>query len=599
MPEIDPFNLMSRRTFLLGSSQVLLLSSLGIQLYRLQIKNQSRYEILSEKNRLAFRLLNAPRGRILDRRGVSLAVNKSNFRLIVLASNRQELENSLSKLKNLIDLSHLDFKGLLKEYKKHPYHLIPLVIKEPLTWQEVSILQVHYSDLTGVAVETGQARFYTLGEKAAHFLGYVGIPSKTDNLEKNLSSIPGFRIGKLGAEKILDLPLRGKEGSVSLEINAYRKVTREVESQPFSPGKDTRISLDARLQTYVAERLEPYESASAVVLNTQGEICALVSHPSFDPHLFVNGIRENSWKKIHDNPYKPLLNKALMGLYAPGSTIKMAIALAALEKNIIKPETNVYCSGVLTVNNHPFHCWMHKKGGHGTVNCRRAITQSCDVFFYEVAKRTGIENLISVMKTLGLGENLLPGFRESVSGLVPTPNWKKKNRRDRWTISDTMMTGIGQGYLLSTPLQLAVMAARLATGLKILPTYLHQATPLDAPRLPFSEDHLKLIRDSMAAVTGEPGGTGFSNRIIDPGLEMAGKTGTSQVRRISLQDRKKGLVKTDHRPWEEREHAVFCGYAPVHQPRFILALVVEHGGGGGPVATPIARDILKFAQTMG
>lgn len=598
MPKVDPTHNITRRSFLLGSLQTLFLAGLGFQLYRLQVKQRTRYELLAENNRLAVRLLNAPRGRMLDRHGIPVAFNKNSFRLIVLAGSRCDLVNSLDNLSHLIDLSHLDLKTLLKEFQKHPHHLVPLVLKEPLSWDEVSLLEVHRPDLTGVAVEAGQSRFYPLGTKGVHFLGYVGVPAKEDKDTNPAFSVPGLRVGKSGIEKSIDSTLKGKEGSVSLEVNAYRHVTRELETHPVTPGHDVFLPLDSRLQNYVADRLSSYESASAVVLDSMGGICALVSHPAFDPHLFINGISTKIWKELHDNPYKPLLNKALNGLYAPGSTIKMAIALAALEKKIIEPSTTIRCNGVIALNNHPFHCWMHKRGGHGYVNCYQAISRSCDVFFYEIARRTGIENLLPVLETLGLGQRWLPEFRESVSGLLPNPAWKKKNRKGVWTTTDTVLTGIGQGYLLTTPLQLAVMTGRLATGHMITPYYLKPTSPATSAPLPFVPAHLDLIRQSMAGVTGDPMGTGFRHRILESGLEMGGKTGTSQVRRITLAERAKGLIKMDHRPWEEREHAVFCGYAPVQNPRYIVGLVVEHGGGGGSVATPIARDILKFAQQL-
>ena len=336
-----------------------------------------------------------------------------------------------------------------------------------------------------------------------------------------------------------------------------------------------------------------------VVLDASGGVRALVSTPSYDPHHFLHGISTQFWRTLQDNPYKPLLNRPLSGLYAPGSTIKMAVALAALEAGIITPTTTFSCNGVFMFNAHPFHCWIHGKGGHGALNCAQAIARSCDCFFYETARRVGIEGLAACFKNLGLGERWLQALRESNTGLVPTQAWKTKRFGKAWTPTDTILTGIGQGYVLATPLEIAVMTARLATGLQIQPFMLmSQAPPSPVPALPFSQEHLDVVRRGMVGCLEDPQGNGYTSRIRTPGLQMAGKTGTSQVRRISLADRAHGRTKTTHQPWQYREHALFCAYAPVHAPRYMISVVVEHGGGGGGVAAPIARDILTFAQNL-
>ena len=586
---------LTRRTFLFGLMQTTLLGGLVIPLSQLQIKKQNSYAMLSEHNRLAVQLVNAPRGRLIDRTGTPLCLNTDNFRLIVRAGSSKELKTSLQKLHNMIEIPNFNWEDTLKTFKKHPHHLLPLILKDALTWDEVVLLETHRTDFPGIAVEMGQHRTYPLEGKAVHLLGYTSPLTKEEQASKSAFS-PELRTGKAGLEKIYDSVLQGDPGSVSLEVNAHRHVMRTIESHPPTPGPDISVSLDSRLQAYVAERLQDQNSASVVVLGRTGEIHALVSHPGFDPHLFRNGISSSAWADIQGNIYKPLLNKALGGVYAPGSTIKMAIALAALEMGSIQPSTLIRCNGFITFRNHRFHCV--KREGHGALDCHQAIARSCDVFFYEAAKRTGIEHLLPVFQALGLGQRFLSPMQEEAAGLLPSPAWKKANRRGAWTPTDTILTGIGQGAFLVTPLQLATMAMRLATGRKIIPTHsLGEQRPPEIP-LPFQEHNLMLIRKGIESATLQPGGTSFRFRIQEPGMEMAGKTGTSQVKRITMADRAKGAVRTDHKPWAEREHAIFCGYAPIHDPRFAISVVVEHGGFGGSVAAPIARDILMFAQKL-
>ncbi len=596
MFEESIFPLSTRRTFLLGLAQAALLGGLVVPLYRLQVKKQSRYLALSENNRLTVHLTNPIRGRLFDRHGIPLAFNKNIFRLAVLPATQEELLYTLKSLQRVMPQYDFCLESVLRTFQKNPHAL--LVLKKFLTWDEVVLLEMHASYLPGVQIEGGQTRHYALGGKAVHFLGYVGCPIKGDTLSKNQSAIPHLRIGRAGVEKVLDSQMRGQEGSVSLEINAHRRVVRTLDKNSSVPGSDQTVSLDSRLQHYVASRLSEHKSASAVVMDPQGEIHALVSHPGFDPHLFVNGVKSSDWKNLHERAYNPLLNKALNGLYPPASTIKMAIVLAALTKGVITPKTRFHCAGFVSCGNRPLHCWRHKTGGHGSLNCYQAIVQSCDVFLYEIARRTGAEFMSQTLRELGLGERLMPDFQEEVAGLVPTPTWKRASRNASWTPADSMLMGIGQGYMLATPLQLAVMTARLMTGQQVMPRYLSTEKHPSPQALSFAPEHLELIRESMIGVTNTPQGTSFRYRISKPGFEMAGKTGTSQVRRISLSDRKKGLIKTAHLPWEEREHALFCGYAPIHHPRYAIGLIIEHGGGGGSVATPVARDILHYAQEL-
>ncbi|MGL4825017.1 MAG: penicillin-binding protein 2 [Alphaproteobacteria bacterium] len=594
---------MTRRTFLLGAGKTVLMLGLVGRIYQLQILESHRYQTLSDENRIAFRLIPAPRGRILDRWGKALVSNENSFQVVLLAEKAPDLEEAIRSLQTFIDLSETDTEQLLQNLSQKSSSLVPLLIKDQLSWEEVSAIETNREVLPGVVVEVGQQRRYLYDDAIAHLIGYVGYPSKQEAAQYKSSKIPGFYLGKAGVEKVCNDALQGLEGSRSVEINARRQVVRDLGYQAPKIGRDLSLSLDHRLQLYAAQRLQEFPSAATAVLNAKtGEILAFVSSPSFNPNLFVRGISKTVWKDVTENPYNPLLNKVMSGLYAPGSTLKMLVALAALSEEAILPTQRISCTGYSTVHNHRFHCWAHKTGGHGPVNVYEALMCSCDVFFYETGRRLGIERLLPFLQAFGLGQRFFEDFPGEKAGLLPSPAWKREHRKARWTVSDTLLTSIGQGMILSTPLQLAVMAARLATGTMVSPSYLltREQPSKIFPDIPLKilPEHMELVRNGMIGAVNDPRGTAYNWRIPYAHAEMAGKTGTSQVRRISLEDRKAGRTKTTHLPWHEREHALFCGYAPLHDPRYSIAVLIEHGGSGGSVATPVARDILWMAQKL-
>jgi len=439
-------------------------------------------------------------------------------------------------------------------------------------------------------------------------LGYVSAVSESELTGDPLLELPDFRIGKNGVERQHDLKLRGAAGTSQIEVNAAGRVIRELKQRRNEavPGKELVLTLDAELQLFVYEQLAAHESASAVVMNLEdGEVLALGSAPSYDANAFSLGISPDYWGALVNDPLSPLTNKAVAGLYAPGSTFKMMVALAALGSGI-SPGDMAFCRGWLELGNARFHCW--KKRGHGWLDMRGGIKQSCDVYFYELAKRTGIDRISEMAVRFGLGQPLevdLPGERP---GVVPTREWKLGAIGERWQKGETLITAIGQGFILATPLQLAVMVARIASGRAVTPHVTRgfrevegegpvvggvapEFPPLDVP-----EAHLKLVRQAMDAVVNERKGTAYWRRITQEGWEMAGKTGTSQVRRITKAERDEGVKKNDELPWRFRDHALFVAFAPVHKPRYCCAVVVEHGGGGSKVAAPIARDILTEVQ---
>jgi penicillin-binding protein 2 len=582
-----------RRMLFLGILQIIIILVLLGRMYYLQVSEGAKYHLLAEGNRIATRPLLPLRGHIYDRNGILIAQNETNFRVVFLTDKKSEVRTTLKELSQLISLSPEEKQDVLEQVRKKR-GLDAVTIKDNLTWEEVSAIELHASDLPGVSIEVGSIRQYPQKGAGAHLLGYVGSPSEKEQNADSMLAIPGLKVGKVGIEKYFDAHLRGYPGQSAFEMNAKRKVVRELDQHPSTSGKDIYLTLDSRLQDYAQHVLSAHESAAAVVMDIhKGDILALVSTPSFDPNLFPQGISHKDWNALQENPHFPLTNKALSGLYAPGSTVKLFVALAALELGLIDKNTTVYCPGHIYVGNHKFHCMHH----HGHVNVSRAIAESCDVFFYEISKKIGIDNLSAFFQKMGLGEGGLEGFPHLKHGLVPTKAWKKEKKKANWTISDTIQTSIGQGYTNATPLELAVAMARLASGGKKVIPRLSGHMPVSFPSLELNQKHLKTILEAAENVVNAPNGTAYRHRIMLPGREMAGKTGTSQVRRITMKQRQAGLTKTYHLPREYREHGLFIGYAPLDTPKYAIAVVVAHTGSSGP-AVQAARDILQYAQSL-
>jgi penicillin-binding protein 2 len=597
--------LFNRRTVMLASGKAMLLSVLAGRLYYLQVIEADRYRTLADENRINLRLLPPPRGRIIDRFGVPLADNQQNYRVLLIPEDTRDIEHTLASLGQIIPLSAGEHRRVLRDIKRNR-SFVPVTVRENLSWENAARIEVNAPDLPGVMIDVGQSRSYPHGEQLAHVLGYVAAVSPEQQSGAPLLELPGFRVGKAGLEKIHDLALRGKGGSSQVEVNAFGRVIRELERREGEPGAEVKLTIDMGLQNMVAQRLGE-ESASAVVLDVHsGEVLAMASTPAYDPNAFNTGLSASEWQALVNNPRAPLTNKAIAGRYAPGSTFKMAVLLAALEKGAITPDTKVFCNGFMELGNARFHCW--KKHGHGLLDAQGAITQSCDVYFYEAAKRTGIERIAAMAERLGFGHKLgidLPGER---GGLVPTPKWKRGAMDAAWQGGETVITGIGQGYLLVTPLQLAVMTARLVNGgFAVTPRLTgavsrrHGEAPTTPayPSLELPARHLELVRSAMSDVMNSPFGTARRSQIEKPEWAMGGKTGTVQVRRITRAERDTGVLKDKDLPWELRDHALFVGFAPVNNPRYAVSVVVEHGGGGSTTAAPIARDILVEAQRRG
>ena len=595
------FKSFSRRVAFLGGGKVLLLSLLVGRMYQIQVVESDKYKTLADENRINLRLLPPPRGTIVDRYGRALAVNQENYRVTLVAEQARDINTMLDTLSRILPLEDYERQRILREVRRRR-GFVPVTVRENLDWRDVSRIEVNAPDLPGLSIEVGQIRQYPFAEDFAHVLGYVSAVSEKDVTGDPLLELPGFKIGKNGIERVFDLNLRGKAGNSQVEVNAVGRVIRELSRQEGQPGADLRLTIDRDLQTLTAGRLKEEKSASAVVMDIHnGDVLAMSSVPGYNPNEFVTGLSSKSWSRLINDPYAPLTNKAISGLYAPGSTFKMVVALAALEGRIVAPDHRVFCRGHTQVGNARFHCW--KRHGHDWQDMYEAHQNSCDVYFYDIAKRTGIDRIAEMAKRLGFGAKTGIDLPSEKGGVIPTRAWKKALTGTPWQQGETLISGIGQGLILTTPLQLAVMTARIGNGGKAVVPRLIRSVDEDGEEVEpifkdigISKRSLDVVREGMNRVTNVRRGTAYRARISEEGMEMSGKTGTAQVRRISKAERETGVLKNHERPWRERDHALFVGYAPSDNPRYAVAVVVEHGGGGSKVAAPIARDLLLETQ---
>ncbi|MFN7003655.1 MAG: penicillin-binding protein 2 [Roseinatronobacter sp.] len=593
----------SRRALLLGGLQLGLAGTLMWRLRDMQLNQSEQFRLLAEENRINLRLLPPIRGLILDRNGVILAGNEQNYRVVIKRDDAGDIDLVLSRLAQLIPLSEEDIERARRDMlRNRPF--VPVTVAERLSWEEISRVAANAPALPGVTPEMGMSRFYPLREDTAHVVGYVGPVSERDlealETPDPVLFIPRFQIGKSGVERMAEDRLRGRAGSQRVEVNSVGRVMRELDRVEGTPGANVHMTLDARLQNYALERLHGHSAAAVVMDVKNGDILALASGPSFDPNLFVRGISTTNFNELLNSEYRPLVNKTVQGMYPPGSTFKMVTALAALEAGVTNGQETVFCPGHMDVSGNRFHCW--KRGGHGRVGLVSALAESCDVYFYEMSQRCGIDKINEMSTRLGLGVRYELPITSVAGGLNPTREWKQANRNAPWRIGDTVNASIGQGFVLSTPLQLAVMTARLATNSAVLPRLVRD--PLDRTErelasLDLRPEWLRMIRQGMNQTVNDRRGTAYSSRIVTDSQAMAGKTGTSQVFSITRAEREAGVRRQDQLPWNRRNHALFVNYAPYDNPRIAVSVVVEHGGGGSSAAAPIGRDITLAALNDG
>ena len=599
-PRIDAeanHRLITRRAAILGGVQLAFVGALGARMHFLQVDQADQFRLLAEENRINIRIIPPSRGEVFDRNGVALARNAPSYRIVVVREDAGDVAEVLERLGKVVDLDPEEVERAMAEMKRSAPFL-PITVADEVTWEDLSRVSVNAPALPGVIPEVGLSRVYPFGSDYAHVLGYVGPVSDydLDRLDDpdQLLRIPRFQIGKIGVEAKAENLLRGKGGAKRVEVNATGRVMRELDRREGTPGSDLQLTIDSKLQSYVQARLNG-ESASTVVMDvTTGDLLAISSAPTYDPNLFVRGISSRDYSALTENKYRPLASKTVQGAYPPGSTIKMVVAMAALEEGLIDPDDTVYCPGYLEVAGRRFHCW--KRAGHGWVDLQNSLKQSCDVYYYDLALKVGIEKISAMANRFGLGMRHDVPMSAVTEGLAPTKAWKQRKYGQDWRIGDTVNSAIGQGYVLASPLQLAIMTARLASGNEVRPRLIKSVDGIEQPllggdSLGLNENNLLKMRRAMFDVVNDRRGTAYGSRIIEDEMRMAGKTGTSQVRNITAAERASGVIRNEDLPWERRDHALFVDFAPFDNPKYAVAVVVEHGGGGSTAAAPIARDV--------
>jgi penicillin-binding protein 2 len=602
--EIERQRMLTRRTVVLGGLQAGMMSLLVGRMYYLQVVESRRYQMLADDNRISSRLVAPSRGLVVDRAGLVLAGNDQNFRALFVSEQTRDIERTLGVLAGIIQLTPSEIERIRHDLGRHR-RFVPAIVRENLTWEQVSAIEVNAPDLPGVVIDVGEVRSYPLADQASHLIGYVGAVSEDELDDENpVLALPGFKIGKSGVEKFQDAALQGSPGTSEMEVNAYGRSIRELSREAGERGRKVTLTVDSELQRAAHQRLLQEKSAAAVIMDAQtGGIYALVSAPGYDPNVFSKGIPSDTWKSLLDDEATPLINKAIAGQYPPGSTFKLAVALAGLESGAIGVDHTVTCHGTFQLGDHTFYCDAYKNGGHGTLNLIEGIAHSCDVYFYDVGNRTGIDNIASVANRLGLGLKTGLDVPGEHSGTIPSTAWKKAHTGEAWFAGETISCAIGQGQVSATPLQIATMVARLASGGRAVTPHVTMSVsgnppvPTDWPRIGFKAEHVEAVLAGMRAATDH--GTGARVQIKEPGMQMAGKTGTAQVHAYTVAERDSGqIAKVDAAlPWKLKNHAWFVGYAPLDNPRYVCAVLVEHSGKfGAEAAGPVAHDLLLMTQ---
>jgi penicillin-binding protein 2 len=592
---------LSRRAALLGGVQLLFMGGLAARMNYLQVDQADQYLLLAEENRINIRLIPPTRGEIFDRNGVQLAQNIPSYRIVMVREEAGDVEEVMHRLAKVIGLDPEARDRAIAEVKAAE-RFLPVTVADNVTWDELSRVSVNAPALPGVSPEVGLTRVYPRGSDFAHIVGRVGRVSKADidaqETPDAVLRIPRFQIGRINVEAREEGLLRGVAGTKQVEVNATGRVMRELSRREGQSGADIQLTIDSKLQNYVQARLGT-ESAAVVIIDCEnGDLIANASSPSYDPNLFIGGISSADYDPMLESKFRPLVNKTVQGTYPPGSTYKMVVAMAALEEGIMGPDDTVYCPGHVEVGGRKFHCW--KRAGHGWMDLENSLKQSCDVYYYDLALKVGIEKISAMAKRFGLGIRHDLPLSSVASGLAPTKAWKRETRDAEWVIGDTVNASIGQGFTLSSPLQLAVMTARIATNRMVTPRLIKSIDGIEQPSgagepLGMNENNLRKIRKGMHVVVNDRRGTGYRSRIIAEDMRMAGKTGTSQVRSITTAERARGVSRNEDLPWERRDHALFVAFAPSDKPRYAVSVLVEHGGGGSTAAAPIARDVLLQA----
>ena len=597
---VKKLNSINRRMFITGSLKFFIMVGIVSRLFFLQVKENKKYLTLSDKNRIREWKLAPVRGEFHDYFGNVIAGNFEAYQLHVIPEQVENFKYVIYRLKDLLELSDSEFKKVLKKKKEiKPWET--LIVSNNLSWDKFSKINNHLYDLNGVKPVISISRNYPFDENFTHIIGYVSQANEqdienTELIKKNF--VPGLKVGKIGLEKSFEEKLIGTNDIERYEVNAYGRRISQLEFQKGKKGQTLKLTVDTEIQKLANELLKDKAGSICVMDIFTGEVIAMHSSPSFDPNLFVFGISQDNWQIIRNDPMKPLLNKTLQGRYSPGSTLKPIVALSALENGIINTNFTVRCTGKTELYDQTYHCW--KKEGHGYVSLRNAMKMSCDTYFYEIARKLGVDKLSETAKKFGLGKKVFDNlFEIEKDGLIPNTQWKKNALGKGWLLGETIITGIGQGYIQTTPIQLCLMTAQIANGgYKIYPKIVIDDKDKIKPSdyytpLYKNSKNIRIIQDAMFGSTNEVMGTSYRSRIDNPKYQFAGKTGTAQVKKITERERELDL-KTSEIPYEQRDHALYIAYGPYVNPRYALSIVVEHGGNGSTTAAPMAKRLFKL-----
>ena len=593
---------LSRRVVMLGVVQLVLAGIICRRIVNLQAIDQEDYQVQADSNRISYGLILPVRGLIVDRNGVVLAQNIQEYWASLVPEDAKSVQQTLDNFSKIIPLSEQALEGIHQKIQAN-FPFTPVLLADQLTWDQVAEISVNGPALGGVNVEFANQRYYPKGQIFSHVIGYVGLVSEQElernKEQKSLYIHPKFMTGKTGVENAMEQQLRGQAGYVKYEVNVHGKKIRELDVQPYQTGKNIQLTLDSRLQEYILKRLGDQVSSAIVMDIENGDILALVSNPTFNPNLFVEGISHSEFQYYLNHQHTPLFDRASSGQYPPGSIFKMITALAGLDAGLISSGDTVFCPGFFEFSDQTIHCW--KKQGHGVTEIRKSLSESCDVFYYELGLKVGIEAIAKMAKRLGLGQTFELPLPNLNPGLVPNQEWKLSRIGSRWLPGDTVNASIGQGYVSGSVLQLGVMMSRLLSGTKVYPRLvksLDENPHSNFDPLGLEQSHLDLVIQGLHSTVNDELGTAYKSRIVDPAFRIGGKTGTSQVRKISQEIRELELQDEDL-PREHRDHSLFCGYGPLDKPKYVAGVIVEHGGSGSKVAAPIARDILTFVHYGG
>ena len=587
-------SLFNRRTFILFLLKLSLFSAVGWRLYNIQILDSSKYKTMSKKNQIDLEIIFPVRGKIFDRNRVLIAKNEKVYDVYLIPENTKSINNTLNALSQFIDIDFakrrkvIELSTQVKKFEK-------IKIFENISWSVLEKIETNKYNLQGIFIAEDYLRVYPYKDNFSHLLGYISKPNQQELALPFISKMPNLDIGKEGLEKSFNPLLVGKAGQREIEVNSNGRIIREISKVDSIKGEEISLSIDLRIQQYAINLLKSHRAGSINVINIKnGEILCMASTPTYDPNKIIQKPNKEYWESILANTLSPLTNRSIQGLYSPGSTFKMIVAIAALKHGIINTETTHSCTGKIGFGNRLYHCW--KTNGHGKMNVTDAIKQSCDVFFYEISKKLGIDKIAEVAKDFGLGQSYDISMPNQKIGIVPNKKWKKEKIGESWYAGETLISAIGQGFVLTNPFQLVVMTSIIASDGKMI-----EPTIIKGNRVNFKTNEkyfkeIKIIKKAMFKVVNENKGTAFKSRLED--IKFAGKTGTSQVRRISLSERESDDFREKEQEWKNRDHALFVGYIPYDDPKYSISVIIEHGGSGASTAAPIAKQIFNYINEL-